>query len=70
MFTEERFNAEPSLPSQVSHRRLAVLGATGSIGRLVLDLVRRFPTLFDVVAITANRDVEGIREWLYHVQSP
>lgn len=37
--------------------RLTVLGATGSIGRNTLDLVERNPSLFDVVAVTAQTNV-------------
>ena len=36
-------------------RRLSVLGATGSVGSSTVDLVRRNPERFDVVALTANR---------------
>ncbi|WP_025321955.1 1-deoxy-D-xylulose-5-phosphate reductoisomerase [Deferrisoma camini] len=35
-------------------RRLAVLGATGSIGESTLDVVRRFPDRFRVVALAAG----------------
>ena len=41
-------------------RTITVLGATGSIGRSTLDLVARAPDSFDVVALTANRDVGGL----------
>ena len=36
-------------------RRLSVLGATGSVGSSTVDLVRRNPERFNVVALTANR---------------
>ena len=36
-------------------RSLVVLGATGSIGCSTLDLVRRYPGRFEVVALSANR---------------
>jgi 1-deoxy-D-xylulose-5-phosphate reductoisomerase len=35
-------------------RTISVLGATGSIGASTLDLVRRNPDAFRVVALTAN----------------
>lgn len=35
-------------------RRLAVLGSTGSIGRQALEVVRRFPDLFNVDLLTAG----------------
>lgn len=41
-------------------RRIAILGATGSVGRSTLDLVSRDPEAFDVVALTANSDVDGL----------
>ncbi len=39
---------------------LTVLGSTGSIGISTLDVVARHPDKYRVVALTANRDVEGI----------
>lgn len=39
---------------------LTVLGATGSIGRSTLDVVARNPDQFNVVALAANRDVDGL----------
>ncbi|OOZ37079.1 1-deoxy-D-xylulose-5-phosphate reductoisomerase [Solemya velesiana gill symbiont] len=39
---------------------LTVLGSTGSIGVSTLDVVARHPEKYRVVALTANRDVEGI----------
>jgi 1-deoxy-D-xylulose-5-phosphate reductoisomerase len=38
-------------------RRIALLGSTGSIGRQTLDVVRRFPDHFHVVAIAARSNV-------------
>ena len=34
-------------------KRIAILGATGSIGRSTLDLIERSPERFEVVAVTA-----------------
>ncbi len=39
---------------------VAVLGSTGSIGVSTLDVLARHPQRFRVVALTANRDVEGL----------
>ena len=39
-------------------QRLAILGSTGSIGVSTLDVVSLHPTQFEVVALTANRNVE------------
>jgi len=41
-------------------KKLTILGATGSIGRSTLDLVEREPEKFEVVALTANSDVERL----------
>jgi 1-deoxy-D-xylulose-5-phosphate reductoisomerase len=38
-------------------RRISILGATGSIGRNTLDLIRRNRASYRVVALTANRSV-------------
>ncbi|RYD48578.1 MAG: 1-deoxy-D-xylulose-5-phosphate reductoisomerase, partial [Sphingomonadales bacterium] len=38
-------------------KRLTILGATGSVGSSTLDLIERQPEQFEVVALTANRDV-------------
>ena len=43
-------------------RRVTILGATGSVGRSTLDLIGRNPDAFEVVALTAHRDVEGLAE--------
>jgi 1-deoxy-D-xylulose-5-phosphate reductoisomerase len=39
---------------------VTVLGSTGSIGRSTLDVLARHPARFRAVALTANRDVEGL----------
>ncbi len=39
-------------------RHLTILGSTGSIGESTLDVVKRHPDLFKVVAMTANHNVE------------
>jgi len=41
-------------------RTVTILGATGSIGTSTLDLVEREPDRFQVLALTANRDVAGL----------
>lgn len=38
-------------------KRIALLGSTGSIGQQTLDVVRRFPELFQVVALAARSNV-------------
>ena len=41
-------------------RKIAILGATGSIGTSTLDLVERDPERFEVVAVTAATNVEAL----------
>jgi 1-deoxy-D-xylulose-5-phosphate reductoisomerase len=45
-----------------ARKRVSVLGATGSVGKSTLDLIGRNVGLFEVVALTANRDVEALAE--------
>lgn len=42
-------------------RKLCILGATGSIGLSTLAIVRAHPQAFDVVALTAHRNVAQMR---------
>ncbi len=41
-------------------KRVTILGATGSVGSSTLDLIEREPERFEVVALTANCDVEKL----------
>ena len=41
-------------------RRVTILGATGSVGSSTLDLIERAPEQFQVIALTANRDVDKL----------
>ena len=41
-------------------KRVAVLGATGSIGASTLDVIARHADRFRVTALTANRDVAAL----------
>ena len=41
-------------------RKIAILGATGSIGKSTLDLVERSPERFEVVAVTAATNAEAL----------
>ncbi|HEY5713429.1 MAG TPA: 1-deoxy-D-xylulose-5-phosphate reductoisomerase [Allosphingosinicella sp.] len=43
-------------------RTVTILGATGSVGRSTLDLIAREPDRFEIVALTAKRDVAGLAE--------
>ncbi|MBB4838785.1 1-deoxy-D-xylulose-5-phosphate reductoisomerase [Sphingomonas kyeonggiensis] len=41
-------------------RSVTILGATGSVGGSTLDLIEREPDRFEVIALTANSDVEKL----------
>jgi 1-deoxy-D-xylulose-5-phosphate reductoisomerase len=41
-------------------KSITILGATGSIGTSTLDLINRNPDAFEIVALTAHSDVEGL----------
>ena len=43
-------------------QRIAVLGATGSIGRSTLDVVARHPDRFKIHALTAHRNTDSLYE--------
>jgi 1-deoxy-D-xylulose-5-phosphate reductoisomerase len=45
-----------------TRQRLAILGATGSIGVSTLDVVTRHPDRFEVVALTGHRRVDVLAE--------
>jgi 1-deoxy-D-xylulose-5-phosphate reductoisomerase len=41
-------------------RKIAILGATGSIGKSTLDLIERNPDRFEIAAVTAATNVEAL----------
>ncbi|HEX5238430.1 MAG TPA: 1-deoxy-D-xylulose-5-phosphate reductoisomerase [Sphingomicrobium sp.] len=43
-------------------RKIAILGATGSVGKSTLDLVERNPDRFEVVAVTAGSNAESLAQ--------
>jgi 1-deoxy-D-xylulose-5-phosphate reductoisomerase len=43
-------------------RKIAILGATGSVGKSTLDLVERSPERFEVVAVTAATNAEALAD--------
>jgi 1-deoxy-D-xylulose-5-phosphate reductoisomerase len=53
---------------RVDRRRVSVLGATGSVGRSTLDVISRHPDQFEIVALTAHRNVEALAEAARHVR--
>ncbi|MGH9465954.1 MAG: 1-deoxy-D-xylulose-5-phosphate reductoisomerase [Terriglobales bacterium] len=50
------------MPSSSKLRRVAVLGATGSIGRNTLDVIAGLPGEFEAVALAAGRNVKLLAE--------
>ena len=42
--------------------RLAITGATGSVGGAVLDICARFPEIFEITALAARRDAKKLAE--------
>jgi 1-deoxy-D-xylulose-5-phosphate reductoisomerase len=48
--------------AQAAPRRITILGSTGSVGCSTLDLVERDPTRFEVLALTAARNVERLAD--------
>jgi 1-deoxy-D-xylulose-5-phosphate reductoisomerase len=45
-----------------AQRKIAILGSTGSVGRQTIDLIARAPENYEVVALTANKDVATLAE--------
>ncbi|MEO5612493.1 MAG: 1-deoxy-D-xylulose-5-phosphate reductoisomerase [Sphingomicrobium sp.] len=43
-------------------RKIAILGATGSIGTSTLDLIERAPDRFEVIALTAGSDAQALAD--------
>jgi 1-deoxy-D-xylulose-5-phosphate reductoisomerase len=46
----------------MTRRRVSILGATGSVGTSTLDLVERNPDRFEVIALTAARNVAALAD--------
>jgi 1-deoxy-D-xylulose-5-phosphate reductoisomerase len=44
----------------MKHHGIAVLGATGSIGQQVIEIIEEFPERFELVSISAGSDVVGL----------
>src|SRR5215469_18685757 len=46
-------------------KRIALLGSTGSIGQQTLDVIRRFPEQFQVVALAARSNVSLLAQQVH-----
>lgn len=49
-------------------KRLAILGSTGSIGRQTLDVAARYPSEFEIVALTAGRNADVFARQLVEIR--
>lgn len=52
----------------MTKKRVALFGSTGSIGTQSLDVIRRFPEKFDLVAITAHSSLELLVEQFHEFE--
>ena len=43
-------------------KNIAILGSTGSIGTQTLDIVERFPDMFNIISLVAHRNVQLLRD--------
>ena len=41
----------------ISKKNIAILGSTGSIGKSTLEVVRNNPEYFNIICITANKNI-------------
>ena len=47
---------------ELSRKRIAVLGSTGSIGTQTLDIIGRHPDMFEAATLVAGRNVDALAE--------
>lgn len=52
----------------IAPKNLVILGATGSIGKSTLNLIRSYPERFNVVGLTANRSHEKLMQYCLEFQ--
>jgi len=55
-------NSVPKIKIAPKARTIAILGSTGSVGRQTIDLISREPDSYEVLALTANKNVEVLAE--------
>ena len=48
--------------ADTARRRITILGATGSIGASTVDLIKRAPERYGVVAVTARRSADALAQ--------
>jgi len=49
-------------------KNISILGSTGSIGTQTLDVVQRFPDMFNIVSLVAHRNVQLLRDQIKKFQ--
>ena len=49
-------------------KNIAILGSTGSIGTQTLDIVERFPDMFNVISLVAHRNIQVLRDQIRRFQ--
>ena len=54
--------ARPREAQSTERRRITILGATGSIGASTIDLIKRAPERYGVVAVTARRNASALAQ--------
>ena len=54
--------ARPREAQSTDRRRITILGATGSIGASTIDLIKRAPERYGVVAVTARRNASALAQ--------
>jgi len=49
-------------------KNIAILGSTGSIGKQTLDIVERFPDMFNIISLVAHRNIQLLRDQIKKFQ--
>ena len=49
-------------------KNICLLGASGSIGTQTVDVISRYPKLFNLVAVSANSSVKKIIDIIYNLK--
>ena len=52
----------------ITMKNIAILGSTGSIGTQTLDVVGRFPDMFRIISLVANRNIQLLRDQIKKFQ--
>jgi 1-deoxy-D-xylulose-5-phosphate reductoisomerase len=52
----------PKINPAPARRKITILGSTGSVGMQTIDLIARAPEKYDIVALTANKNVAKLAE--------